>query len=188
MIILDPFTINVMLDFETLDTEPTALPVSLGAIEIIPDLDKAKRFQVNFNVQELIETEEFSISADTLKWWMNQSYAVREAAIPSNKEASLSLAVTSFTSWAASLGEKPIVLWANWASFDFPILRRIYKQIKEPFPFSRRNLRCYGTIKKLFPDISPDRELDLIKHIALEDAIYQAKHLLKIARQVSKNG
>ena len=82
---------------------------------------------------------------------------------------------TALEGLAMWIGESPLPVWGNGATFDNVILRNAYQKtgLDCPWPFWQD--RCYRTLKNLAPDI--DRpELGTL-HQALNDATVQAQHM-----------
>jgi len=73
-------------------------------------------------------------------------------------------------------------VWGNGADFDLPILAAAYKAAGGPPPWKPYNGRCYRTLKNLAPSIKLERQGT--HHQALDDAVCQAKHLIKIVEHL----
>ncbi len=179
---------HVMVDIETLDTKPTALVLSIGAVAFDPfTKELGETFYVEFTddaktQQELGRT----VDADTVSWWMQQSEEARQTAMatPARDPRPLHRITTfegldKFAEYLARNGGRDIELWGNGADFDNVVIGSLYDSfsVKKPWSYSRN--RCYRTIKRLFGDKVP-----LVRHgthhNGLDDAITQAKHLQEI--------
>ncbi len=70
-------------------------------------------------------------------------------------------------------------MWGNGSDFDNTLLEEAYRAtgIKPPWRFTGN--RCYRTVKNLFPDVWVDPVGTA--HNALDDATYQANHLIAIS-------
>lgn len=123
---------HVMLDIETLDTTPSAVVLSIGAVaftmtheavhvhhtmeahlEVLPQLlchDKA-----------LIRT----VSHDTQEWWAGQSAAAIDALL--NPKASVHPVDAIRELSCLVYASEPDYVWCQGASFDFPILSNMAK-------------------------------------------------------------
>jgi hypothetical protein len=69
-------------------------------------------------------------------------------------------------------------VWGNAASFDLKILEKAYKLMQIEVPWKYYNEMCYRTLKNLYPEIKI--MCNPHKHEALQDAIYQAEHAVRI--------
>lgn len=69
-------------------------------------------------------------------------------------------------------------VWGNGASFDNVILRGAYARNSTPAPWAWWNDRCYRTIKALHREVPMERLGT--HHNALDDAISQALHLIRM--------
>ena len=88
-------------------------------------------------------------------------------------------ALHAFAHW---IKEKPkdTYIWGKGATFDNVLLSNLYDAFEMQQPWRFRNNRCYRTVINMYPDIEPDEYLNLEAHVAVDDAIYQAGHLIKI--------
>ncbi len=160
--------INIVIDLETLDTEPTAQIISIGAfcmetesefyVRIIPDPDPR-----------------FTVSKFTLDWWDLQSTAAREEAF--GGDVDIKTALEMFTGWVCQ--HTNIRMWGNGTMFDNAILLHAYKVLGLPAPWSYRADMCYRTLKNLRPDVEAQAFIGM-KHTALADAKHEARHLRRL--------
>ena len=167
---------DVMVDLETMGTEPGCPIVAIGAVLFNPKTD-----EIGDTFYSLIELEScidagMKVCADTIKWWFRQSDAVRgQVCNPSLDRVDLRTALIDFSVWLPS---DKCRIWGNGSDFDNVILEAAYKMngMNAPWPFW--NNRCYRTIKNLKPSIELVRQGT--HHNALDDAISQAKHMQMI--------
>jgi exodeoxyribonuclease VIII len=71
------------------------------------------------------------------------------------------------------------VLWGNGAAFDNVILRNSYVRCSIEAPWQFWQDRCFRTVASSSP---MKRVAEGVAHNALDDAITQAKHLIKICK------
>ena len=71
-------------------------------------------------------------------------------------------------------------VWGNGADFDNPILAAAYRRLNMPLPWGAYAGRCYRTLKSLRPDIRLERQGT--HHNALDDAVSQAEHAVRLLR------
>lgn len=164
---------NVMVDLETLGTGSSAVIVSIGACKF--DVLNGIADDIFYAVvdPETCVVTGMQMDTSTVVWWMSQKEEARKvfsdaAAVP------IEDALRSFSAWYP----EGAALWGNGASFDNTILANAYRLagIKSPWEFW--NDRCYRTLKNLSPEIHYERTG--VHHNALDDALFQAGHAIKI--------
>lgn len=174
---------HIMVDLETLGTEPGSVILSIGA--------------VHFRGGEIVNTFHHHILSkscvklgmksdpETMLWWMEQGTEAREAQLNGQKYANpIVTELDSFFRWVSQccggcLDLKAVRLWGNGASFDCALLMAAYKLAGIPAPWKYSGERCYRTVKALYPDVVEDAR-EGTHHDALADATHQAKHLMKM--------
>lgn len=164
---------NVMLDLETLGNTSNSAIISIGAVEFTED-GLGRDFYVLVDPQSCQDFK-LQIDASTVMWWMQQSDEARAAF--KGKSLPLEIALSSFTEWF----NPKAALWGNGATFDNVIMDNAYKAIGVRRPWHYTKDRCYRTLKALYPDITAD-EREGTYHNALDDAVYQANHAIKILK------
>jgi hypothetical protein len=115
------------------------------------------------------------IEAGTLKWWMKQSDQARLQF--SQSTGSIGEILSDFSYWVGASSN--LYMWGNGSDFDNSHLAEAYKACKMEVPWNFWNSRCFRTLKGLFPDVEPSLKVGT-KHNALNDALVQAHHLIKI--------
>lgn len=163
--------INVMLDLETMSTESNAAIASIGAVKFEGDqiLDT---FYCTIDLKTC-KAAGLHFDPETIKWWQQQSKEARAALLVDT--VSLTEALNSFSDW---YGRKSLPTWGNGAGFDNVLLENAYKALGMKRPWKPWEDRCYRTVKNLF-DIPIDKR-EGTYHNALDDAMTQTKHLIKI--------
>ena len=176
---------HIMVDLETLSTEPTARIVAIGAVKFDPELSVYDRYyqaifspEINALMQSHIDDDGFHISNDTLSWWLKQNEEARKV-FTDHFAVNIDTALKTFNRWvlADELTES-VRMWGNGASFDNVILSEAYRIRKLERPWMFWNDRCYRTVKALHPDVPFERSGT--HHNALDDAESQALHLLNM--------
>lgn len=167
----DRQTVRVMLDLETLGTTPGSVILSIGAV-------KFGGGEILDEFYGMVEPKScvaigMTIDIGTVQWWMEQHELVRFAAF--NGWRSLDDVLHEFSQW---IGCDDAEMWGNGAAFDNVCLAEAYRLAGIAQPWSFRGDRCYRTIKNLHPEI--EFEPFGTAHNALDDAIAQAKHLMRI--------
>lgn len=168
---------HIMVDLETMSTAPNAAIVSIGATTI--DRNGTRFFYRVVDLQSCIDVG-LDISGDTVMWWLQQSQKARNDI--TRVDASLRQVLLDFSGYVRSCRDD-VCLWGNGSDFDNAILANAYRACGISQPWKFFNNRCFRTLRKLHPDILPPNRLGTY-HNALDDAIYQAEHALRIAEAI----
>ncbi len=165
---------HLMLDFETLGTDPDTCVLSLGAVTFtINGIIEEKEWHFNLHGQMRAKR---SVNPDTLVWWMNQG---GEAKAVFEKSIKSPLMCGQFApEFAAWIAPHNVKVWGNGATFDVSIVENIMKSFAVPYPWRFTNVRCYRTIKAGY-DIEGGQFRAGVKHNALDDARFQAQCLIR---------
>lgn len=165
--------IEVMVDLETMSTKSNAAICSIGAVKF--DSKEGNIVDTFYTTVDLASCKEVGlhISKDTVQWWSQQNKeALRALTI---NTIPLKLALEQFAEW---LGPKSLPVWGNGAGFDNVVLDNAYAAIGVKRPWAYWHDRCYRTMKAIVN--MPEAEREGTYHNALDDAMHQTKHLLKI--------
>lgn len=158
--------VHVMVDIETLDTERTAVILSLGAVVMNSAEEHTLYLEFDSDTQY-----ERTKSQSTIEWWNQQP-------IPAPK-GSMTLVdgLKAFKLWLSALRAEPII-WCKGTDFDTAILAHAYAHNRIEIPWKYNNVRDVRTLKKLHPQLTYATNHQ--PHHALQDAINQAVHLSQI--------
>ena len=163
----------LMLDWETLDTEPTAKVIAVGAVTFElgnPDAETQEFYTRIGTATQQNRTE----SQSTLDWWEKQDPIAQEHSFKGHRSGDLpdletvTLALRNFVT--ATHAE---YIMGNGNMFDCNIFRDICGRANVPYPVSYwadLDLRTAKLMSK--GDKLPWPE-DLVPHHALDDAKYQ---------------
>lgn len=151
---------NIMVDIETLSTEPNACILSIGAVRF----DEEGLIYCEF-YKNIIPQNNRHIDVDTVEWWFNYPEAYSEL-----KKDRWYLKEALY-----SLGRficKGDMVWAKSPSFDLAILKNAYKEYGIVIPWDFRNERDVRTAEK--------RKVESVgtKHNALDDCYTQIKSII----------
>jgi hypothetical protein len=164
---------DVMVDLETVSVRSNAAICSIGAVKFnledgiidtfyeIIDANTCKKYGLH-------------VDKDTIGWWLSQKKEVLLELTRNCKP--LDTVLDSFSEW---YGPKGVPTWSNGSDFDSVILENAYLAIGKVRPWKYFHNRCFRTIKEIIR-IPHEQEGNL--HNALDDAISQTKHLIKILR------
>ena len=162
---------HCMIDIETMSKEKNAAIASIGAVHFTED-GIVDTFYQTVDLQSCKELG-LHVDPETVRWWLSQSpealAALRKDTVP------LSEALDKFDAW---FPDPKACVWGNGVAFDNVIVASAYKALDREIPWKWWNDRCYRTIKAVI-DIPEDKR-EGVHHNALDDAMHQTKHLLKI--------
>lgn len=165
---------NCMLDLETMDTRPTAIVLSIGAVLFDKD-GIGETFYTTINIEDCL-SHGLTLSHGTFEWWMSQPTEARKALF--DNPVTLKEALLNFRRFLASHTElAKLKMWGNGSDFDNAILQNAYGKLGEKAPWDFWNNRCYRTmtsVTKLRANVKGT------KHNALDDAMAQAEVMVKI--------
>lgn len=173
---------EIMLDLETLGIEPGCAILSIGAVFFDSNGIGEKFYQV-IDLESSMNSG-FTIRPATLLWWFGQEKeALNGISKPGKKIIDV---LKEFSHWVIMNSSDPVKVWGNGSDFDNAILGFAYSHIKYGTlvkPWGDFANRCYRTIKTEFPQIKIERVGE--HHNALDDAISQANHLIKIRQYIN---
>lgn len=151
---------QVHIDLETVDTEPTAQLLSIGAVfrddEFYCEIDRSQ-------YDPLVFTED----ADTIEWWVKQG-----GFIPTMEAVSPEQAIRRLVVWMHKVtdGVEDFEVWANAPSFDCAMLTYHFKQFNITQPWEYYQEQDVRTIKRLATRLKLDCRMSKNPHHALTDA------------------
>lgn len=175
---------HCMIDLETLDTQPGAVILSIGAVMFDPTKPPSECLGDEFYYVIGVPTCEaldMTISESTLDWWEKQSPEARKV-LTQARDPSESVSITKALDRLSLFLPPGTKIWSNGANFDQPLLDVAYHKIGKQIPWKYYNSRCHRTIVALHPNEKALRPPTILAHNALEDAKWQAKHLVNVAQ------
>ena len=173
--------VEIMLGLETMGTGPNAAIAQIGAVAF--DTEKQvvlEKLQVYVDLESSVR-QGGEMDVSTILWWLLQGDSARAAFDPLlYRTRSIGEALCLFTELV--LRHEPeegagVPVWGNGASFDNVILRQAYKRAGMVAPWHFWQDRCYRTIRGELPG-HPKIEFEGIKHLAVADAMHQARQLM----------
>jgi len=184
---------HLMVDLETMGSNPDAPVVSIGAVFFEPSTgETGPEF---YQVVDLTSAMNFGAKPDasTILWWMKQSSEARSALLVEDA-ADLDVALTLFSEFLcgnAANGAKSVQVWGNGATFDNVLLKQSYELVGGTAPWRFVNDRDVRTIVELGNAIGINPRYDIPfegdKHNALADALHQAKYVSAIWQRLTAN-
>jgi hypothetical protein len=169
--------LDVMLDLETMSTDPNAAIIAIGAVEFdIATQEIGERFYAVIDLASSVKSGGL-IDASTVLWWMKRSDEAR--AEFANGGESIEVTLRNFSAWIGARGRREDVrVWGNGAAFDNVVLATAYRRSEIQQPWLVWNDRCYRTVKGLNRAVKMQRMGT--HHNAVDDAESQARHLLAL--------
>jgi hypothetical protein len=175
---------DVMVDLETLGRGPGCVVLSIGAVAFGPEGVGPDLLYVVVNKASCL-AHGLAVDADTEAWWSKQSENARQVLAQADAKTSDSLpaALMRFTGFLAQYDIDKVRVWGNGADFDNAILQSCYKAVGRDVPWQFWNNRCFRTLKSLRPEIKSVRAGT--HHNALDDAVAQAEHAVRLLRFIN---
>ena len=183
MFLNNPDEIHVMLDLETVSTEPNASIIQIGAC-LVKDTTNNYKQKISLSSIESHNAKaqsenQFDISYESLHWWSKQDTVLRAEVFSGTKN--ISDVLQEFGEWLTQLAHssnKKVMLWSNGADFDCVIIQKAFHNTMNNYPISYKNHRCYRTMIASMPAVlKAYAPANIRPHDALADAIYQARVL-----------
>lgn len=175
---------DLMIDLETMGTDPNCPIVSIGAVFFdVNTKQKGATFHMALDINEQIKRGRL-VTGDTIKWWMQQSDAAKKIFSEHAKLASIVL--PTFVKWYATNGlvvpQLPVknraFVWGNGATFDLSILEDAFRMYGIECPWGYNKAMDLRTFKRFK---APEKKVVVpgTAHNALDDAIGQADFVLE---------
>jgi hypothetical protein len=171
---------ELMLDLESMGLPPNGAIVSVGACFF--DLERGEigpTFKKNIHLATAVR-DGGVIEPGTIMWWLRQGDEARMSIL--NDTYDVRQVLQEFSDWIAEHSSfKAVRPYGNGAAFDLTLLNSAYRRSGIATPWTFFNERCFRTVRNIYPQVeyNPDDKGDGA-HDALVDAIFQAKHLIKI--------
>lgn len=168
---------HCMLDLETFDVTSTSLIWQIGAVAFDGN-EIHQEFHSVIKIDDQM-LKQFSMSAGTFHWWLNQTEAIK---VMADATHSIDDALYGFGHFFSECGAE---LWGNGSDFDNVILSNAYKVRGLSQPWAYGMNRCFRTVSRLHPKL--DMKFEGVKHNALDDARNQAKYLIRLNKELNLN-
>lgn len=169
---------DLMIDFETLGTDPDTAVISIGAVffdEASGELGPT--FYMAFDIDEQIKKGR-SISGSTLKWWMSQSGAAKKVFNEQAKPAKEVL--LTFVQWVLAHNTiSKIKPWGNGSTFDISIIEDLLRMYEIKCPWMYYNTYDLRTFKRYIANGAKVVVGEGTAHNALDDAKAQALYVIE---------
>ena len=169
---------HCMVDIETLDTRPSGVILSIGAVKFdFPALvDLEDTFYVNISIASSLKAD-CTVEGRTIQWWFSQSKAA-QTALFKPEPIGFHEALSAFRRW---YGERPLLTWSHGSNFDLTLIGAAYDKLGQQPPWKYRDVRDTRTLFWLAPGYAQAmertqvREMNFVRHNALDDAKRQVQ-------------
>src|SRR5512139_584072 len=137
-------TAHIMIDLETLGTDPDSPIIAVGAT--IGSNDKIEPFYGKIKLEATIGT----IDLKAIQWWLGQSKEAIEETFFTNNDyyTTLSSLLCDLAIWiktVAEVYEDDYFIYGNGVDFDLVMLKTSYKKCEFQLPWNFRKQVCYRT-------------------------------------------
>lgn len=188
---------ELMFDLETLDTKPSAVVLSVGAViweTFYSETDgliwePVEQFRSVLNIQEQVDRQR-TVSQSTLLWWHRQSVHAKDEAFSPVRQP-VEQVLTDFRAWVGEYADPDVgdsginAFWASPVAFDFPIWEDLAMTFSNFVPWNynqRYDVRTVVREANLSASSHKDPRLVGIPHTPVYDCEWQIS-LLTAARQ-----
>jgi len=174
-------TTRVMVDIESLGTEPGAAILSIGAVPFDADgVDEDAGMYREVNLRSC-EERGLTIDADTLEWWLGQDDEAKSVLVGGGDLVGV---LEEFAEWFYTVDVDEV--WANSPSFDCRLLGAAFEAVGVDVPWEYYEERDFRTLKDLpgTGDVDPNED-DAVAHDAFDDAVVQARAAATILRRLN---
>lgn len=165
------------IDFETLDTMPTAVVLSVGLTAFDLDAtntwDELESNSIFWRFDATGQTKR-TVSQSTQDWWYKQSEEAKKMAFDGVKW-DVAQVLTDIGDWCERVGVTHLV--GNGSDFDNVILANLCEMYDVPYPIPYYGNLDLRTMKYLACDTSRGKDFPegKLQHYALHDAIHEAQ-------------
>lgn len=182
---------HVMIDIETLGTEPGSVITQIGAVAFFADDNPDAPFEMfrsSASAQSGVDLG-MTMNPATIAWWMQQGDEARKSMeVGMRSGPTIDEALSAFGLWFERVAGAGTRVWGNGASFDLVLMRAAYKACGLTPTWTYRQEMCFRTIRGLAAATEAGRAVledktlseGLIAHDAKHDALLQARQLCKL--------
>lgn len=175
----------ISIDIETYGRKPNSVILSIGAVQVdFASCTVGKGMHVNMDPEEC-EFYGLEREPETVRWWGNQSAVARERTFNPETRVGLKAALQQLTDFIYGYAGKgrTYEVYVCGPDFDTAMLCNAYRAVGLEVPWPFWATRDYRTLRDWFPMVvAPAKNKGA--HDALNDAMYQANHLIAIWQYV----
>lgn len=170
-------SVDLMIDLETLGTDPDCVVLSIGAC--VFDFQKKKIVDKFYIVLDTEDQKNCfrTVDQNTLKWWSQQSNQAKKVFTEPKEE--VREALDQFVQFILRNGTiSQIKPWGNGSTFDISILESLFKDYEVKVPWLFYNVMDLRTFVRFQGKGDKVPKLEGVNHHALDDAINQANYVM----------
>lgn len=168
---------DLMLDTETMGMGEAGALIAIGAVFFDENTGLGAEFYRTINLATAVNRGA-TIDASTVMWWLGQDEAARNAVRFNGYHIDDALA--DFVAFFKKHGNNDTRVWGCSPTFDCEKVNSALKRSGLKTPWKYFLERCYRTVRERNQSVEPDVRTGL--HNALDDAKFQASHLIKIRK------
>jgi len=169
---------RVMVDIESLGTDPGAAVLSVGAVVFDRTVDEDVTFYREASLQSN-ESAGLTFDADTIEWWLEQPPDEAKTVLTGGDD--LADVLDGFADWFDDVDHDEV--WANSPTFDLRLLGAAFDAVGVECPWEYYQERDFRTLMSL--PVFEEADSDGVDHDALDDAVKQARSAAAIFDTVS---
>lgn len=175
----------VVIDIETLGRKPNSVILSIGAVGI-----DFRNYAIDGGIHVNIDTYDCEFYGlahedETVRWWKNQSEVAKRRTMDPETMVDLKVALQRLTDYIYAMCGKgrSYEVYSCGTDFDISILANAYVAVGLNVPWPFWAVRDFRTLREWFPMVkAPVKNTG--HHDALNDATFEAHHLLAIWKHV----
>lgn len=180
---------HLMVDIETLDTEPTSIILSLSAKFFRFNIGEINSFDIKFTLNDQIKIGR-TMGEGTFFWWLKTNEMARLDIAEAEKRYSLYDGLMKFVEFIENnTSNKNYFIWSKSPNFDITIIENSLKYYNIEIPWKYSNTRDVRTIESLNPEITKNiyEEFKTNTHISSTDCTLQILTITKILEHFLKS-
>ena len=161
---------HAMIDIETLDTQPSSVVLSVGAVKFDPFTNQEPFAKTLWrpSVDEQLAAGR-TTSESTLEWWSRQEAHIRESTFTEQGRVDLIEFFKDLNKFLVGVDK----VWCQGPQFDMVILEDLFKHFKHHMNWAYWQVCDCRTIFNMMP-ADPRKAIQQNLHSAEEDAFWQA--------------
>lgn len=177
---------NVMLDIETLGTEPGCVILSIAAVQFNENTgETGASFYEKIDLKNSLDLG-LVICPETLKWWMDKDQKVFKEALDGNKKLEDVLVLFREYINNIKLQHGDVSIWGNSARFDLGILAEAHKKVSLKLSWDTWLEVCFRTFVRKHKELRKSIPFLGNKHYPIDDCHHQILVVSKINELNSK--
>jgi hypothetical protein len=162
--------IHAMIDIETLDTTPSSVVLSVGAVKFDPYTNNSPHAKTLWRPgvdEQLVQGR--TTSESTLEWWSKQEAHIRESTFTEDGRIQLNQFFKELNKYLVGVDK----IWCQGPQFDMVILEDLFKQSNHHQNWAFWQVCDCRTIFNMMP-ADPRKAIQQDLHSAEEDSYWQA--------------